>query len=355
MSVRLSVRLYAGRPPRRLVRGALSTRPCRGGAGRVDASRARAADGGMLAAPVVARLQVSCLYACTNMTAAAFLPEWDAWREAGVRARDARHACALGLGRRACQWIRPPSPSCVAGARPPDCLPAAAAQLQRGRRQLTLASWHGVACCRSCVCARAAGQRAARVHGRVGGGRGGALGRRRPARAGAEARGESRGGGRLDAASPAGPRAHAGDGEPVRAAPGGTVGWAGTCCSRGGRALLGHERQQAARDLSPSRVRWRRRWWSCWTRLSSCGKVASTVSRVPRSRGAAARATGRGCTPCQRCCGVVGAWCRAGLAGSGGEVVVLLAGVSGDVASSISKKLTARGVNHERILFADQF
>jgi hypothetical protein len=45
----------------------------------------------------------------------------------------------------------------------------------------------------------------------------------------------------------------------------------------------------------------------------------------------------------------------AGLAGNSSDAVVMISGVCGAVASSLSKKLTARGLNHDQILFADFF
>ncbi len=44
-----------------------------------------------------------------------------------------------------------------------------------------------------------------------------------------------------------------------------------------------------------------------------------------------------------------------GLAGGNQDVVVLLAGMSGDVASAVSKKLMTKGIHTDRILFADFF
>jgi hypothetical protein len=43
----------------------------------------------------------------------------------------------------------------------------------------------------------------------------------------------------------------------------------------------------------------------------------------------------------------------AGLAGSTNDVVVLLAGMSGDVASALVKRFATKGINSNRILFAD--
>ena len=48
--------------------------------------------------------------------------------------------------------------------------------------------------------------------------------------------------------------------------------------------------------------------------------------------------------------------CRpAGLVGPASEVTVLLSGVSGELAAQLTKRLSAKGVEHERILFCDYF
>ena len=43
----------------------------------------------------------------------------------------------------------------------------------------------------------------------------------------------------------------------------------------------------------------------------------------------------------------------AGLVGSPNDVVVLMAGLPGDVASAVSRRLSAKGIRHDRQLFAN--
>ena len=45
----------------------------------------------------------------------------------------------------------------------------------------------------------------------------------------------------------------------------------------------------------------------------------------------------------------------AGLVGPASDVTVLLSGVSGELAAQLTKRLSAKGVEHERILFCDYF
>ena len=44
---------------------------------------------------------------------------------------------------------------------------------------------------------------------------------------------------------------------------------------------------------------------------------------------------------------------RTGLAGNPSTVTVLIAGMPGEVASEISKRLLAKGISHDRQLFTD--